>query len=85
MIDKFIKNLWVLLILFLFVTALASGAVTLSFMLMNRPSTLAFLMGGFMIIMTIFIYAFWAYVIGNQAVALLKEKTLLKKSKNRKK
>ena len=84
MVEKMIKNMWFLLFTFLLVVAFASGAATLSFTLMNKPSTLAFWMGVFVLVMTIFIFAFWTFMIFNQMVVVLKEKSLSKKSKNRK-
>lgn len=85
MIEKVIRNMWFLLFTFLLVVALALGAATLSFGLMNKSSTLTFFAGGIMLIMTIFIFAFWTYMIGNQVVAILREKKLVKKSKRQKK
>ncbi len=84
MIEKLIKNMWFLLFTFLLVVAFASGAATLSFVLMNESSTLSFWTGSIMLIMTIFIFAFWTYMIFNQAVVVLREKSLSKKSKNKK-
>jgi len=83
MIEKFIKNIWCLLLTFLIVTALGLGAVTLSLMLMNIPSTFLFCTSCILLVMTIFVYAFWSYMIFNQMVVLFKEKKLVKKSKNK--
>lgn len=85
MIEKVIKDIWILLFVFLLVVALTLGAATFSFKLMNESSTLTFCAGGIMLIMTIFTFAYWTYVIGNQVVAVLKEKKLVKKSKKQKK
>lgn len=74
MIEKLIKSKWFLLFTFLIVVALTFGAATLSFGLINKSSTLAFFMGCIMLIMTIFIFAFWTFIIINQMVVLLKEK-----------
>jgi flagellar biogenesis protein FliO len=82
MIEKLIKNKWFLLFTFLIVVAFASGAATLSLALMNKSSTIAFYSGGMMLIMTIFIFAFWTFMIFNQMVVLLREKKLIKKSKH---
>lgn len=81
MIEKLINNMWFLLFTFLLVVAFTSGAATLSFVLMNKSSTISFFAGGILLIMTIFIFAFWTYMIGNQVGVLLKEKKLIKKSK----
>lgn len=81
MIEKLINNMWFLLFTFLLVVAFTSGAATLSFVLMNKSSTISFFLGGILLIMTIFIFAFWTYMIGNQVGVLLKEKKLIKKSK----
>jgi flagellar biogenesis protein FliO len=83
MIDKLIKNFWFLLISFLIVVVFTLGATTLSFALMNKSSTIAFYSGGMMLVMTIFIFAFWTFMIFNQVVVLLREKKLVKKSKNK--
>jgi hypothetical protein len=84
MIDKLIKNFWFLLISFLIVVAFTLGATTSSLELMNKSSTMSFFVGGVLFVMTIFIFAFWTYMIFNQVVVLLKEKSLSKKSKNKK-
>ena len=78
MIEKLINNMWFLLFTFLLVVAFTSGAATLSFVLMNKSSTFSFFAGGILLIMTIFIFAFWTYMIGNQVGVLLKEKKLIK-------
>jgi amino acid transporter len=83
MIDKLIKNKWFLLFTFLIVVAFTLGATTLSFALMNKSSSFAFYLGGMMLVMTIFIFAFWTYMIFNQVVVLLREKKLVRKSKNK--
>lgn len=85
MIEKVIKNKWFLLLIFLLVAALTLGAVTLSLILMNQHSTLLFIVGAIMLIMTIFVFAFWSYMICNQVVVLLREEKLVKKSKKQKK
>lgn len=85
MIEKLINNMWFLLFTFLLVVAFTSGAATLSFVLMNKSSTFSFFTGGILLIMTIFIFAFWTYMIGNQVGVLLREKKIVRKSKKQKK
>ena len=48
MIEKVIKDIWILLFVFLLVVALTLGAATFSFKLMNESSTLTFCAGGIM-------------------------------------
>lgn len=81
MLEKCIKNVWFLVFTFLLVVAFCMEVATLSFVMMNKSSTFFFFAGGILLIMTIFIFAFWTYIIFNQLVALLKEKKLIKKSK----
>ena len=82
--EKFIKNKFFLIFTFLIITAFTSEAVVLSFELMNKPSSLQFYIGGILLVMSIMMFVFWAYMIFNQIGVLLREKKIVKKSKTRK-
>jgi hypothetical protein len=82
--EKFIKNKFFLIFTFLIVTAFTSEAVALSLELMNKPSSLLFFVGGILLVMSIMMFVFWAYMIFNQLGVLLREKKIVKKSKIKK-